>query len=228
MSFIKSKAKALIDRVKVISAFNKNKNCIKLMLIRGSNPISNAIFARESCCFYILKEKIEFKAKDLVVTSREELFQILNVDDNASVEIEINGQSENVDAICLTCKKYVADDSIFDIVLTQKQTINQTLNINIDSISDSSISNIGQISASNYSETVLLDKWSKIKRELNWRFDYKEHDKFIKSVDEAILNKSSDFVDVKAKEKSARILGAFIGELISTFTTCLISFYSKR
>ena len=162
------------------------------------------------------------------MTEREELYQILNVNDNANVEIEIDGHPTKAEAVCLSCEKYVADDSIFEIVLTQKQSISQTLNIHIDNVADSSISNIGKISASNYSETVLLDKWSKIKRELNWRFDYKEHEKYIKSVDEAILHKNAEYVDLKAKEKTARLLGAFIGELVATFTTCLINFYSNK
>lgn len=222
------KLNQLKDHVKVANAFKHDKRSIEIRVIKGERKVQTAIFNDECCCFFLLKEKNVIYSSDLIVDDRNHLFKVVRVDDNSKIDIVVDDVEQSVDAIAVYCERYHIDNSLFEIVNSQKQTVNQVLNIHIDSIDGSQIGTIGSINSSNNMSQNIINKWESIRRELDWRFDYKEHQKYINSVDNAIAQNNADLVDTKAKEKTMKLLGGFLGELIGTFTTCLIEYFRNK
>ena len=222
--WIGDKVNQLKDHMKVVGAFKHDKRSIEMQVIKGERKIQTAIFDDDNCRFFLLKEKNIIYSSDLIVDDRNHLFKVVRVDDNSKVEIEIDNNMQSVDAVAVYCERYHIDNSLFEIVNSQKQTVNQILNIHIDSIDGSQIGTIGSINSSNDMSQNIINKWESIRRELDWRFDYREHQKYINGIDSAISQKNADLVDLKAKEKTMKLLGGFLGELIGAFTTCLIEF----
>lgn len=226
--WINDKYNQIKNTIKIVNAFKHDKRGIEIQVIKGDRKVQTAIYDDNNCCFFLLKEKNTIYSSDLIVDDRNHLFKVIKVDDNSKIEIEIDGTKQSVDVVAVYCERYHIDNSLFEIVNSQKQTVYQVLNVHIDSIDGSHVGTIGSVSSSNHMSQNIVNKWESIKRELDWRFDYKEHQKYISSVDNAISQTNPNLIDLKAKEKTVKLLGGFLGELIGTFTVCLIEYFKNK
>lgn len=225
--WLKDKTNEIYDSLKIGNAFKNDKRSILIQVIKGDRKKLHAIFDKEKCCFYLLKEKEPISESDLIVNFRNQLFKVLDVQNHATITIDVDNRKQEIAVVAVSCENYKIDNSLFEMVNNQKQTSYQVLNINIDSISNSSVQSIGNQEAINNARQDIVTKWCEIKREIEWRFDYKEHKKYIDSVDSAISNNDSSLVDMKAKERTVKLLGSFLGELIAVFTANLIKYFNK-
>lgn len=226
--WLKDKFDRIKNSIVISNAFKKHKNAVDVQIIKGSRPVQTAIFNTEKASFVFLKEKETINKGDIIVDERNQHYQILRVNDNAKLVINVDNDELEIETIEADCIEFEDERSLFNQINKQSQSINQTINFYVEKMEQSSIGSIGLIHQNNNIELTVKESWGRLKHDLEWRFEYKEHKKYIESIDKAIETNDYTQIDQKAKEKTAKLLGAFLGEFVSMFTINLIEYLKNK
>lgn len=213
---IKDKAKESAENAK---AFKNDKRIIGIRVLKGNREKKNVIFS--DGVFYFYGDKKDLCIDDVIVTFRNDLFIINQVDGPIEYEVGPDGERKTVLVTKALAKRYENPKSIRKIMA---QSSNQTANVSIkiDSINNSSIDNVANI-AQDVSQTQdIYKKWDAIKSDLDLRYDFETYKKFIDGVDRALSEKEPSLISEKETERVGKALGAFFGGIVAGFVSSLI------
>lgn len=221
---IKNKAKSIKDNHAIKKAFEADRRSIEIIVLKGNMPVVKSIFDESNSMFFVLDDKTT-NVGDIMVTAREKKYRINDVKPSQLV-LSIGGESEQVDVIAFAVEEYLNDPLSFVNNIQLSQSSDTKITINIENMSQSQISNFGNIMNQIDFTQDIETKWIKLKHDLNSRFHYKDYQKYIESVDETIREKKN-LIKWEIAEKAAKVAGTFLGEIIRGFTAALLDKYGN-
>lgn len=213
---------SIVDSQKVKHAFSNDKRIANFFVARGNRNKREGIFLADSLTIYVLEDK-NTSINDIIITERNKKLKVKDIK-NATINLMID-EERSVDAIAFECVEFDDPLSYFNHIEVKNET-NTTVVINIENMNDSQISDFANtISKIDFKQN-LEDKWGKIRYDLMNRYEYEKYEKYVSMVDETIATKKSK-IKWETAENIFKIAGAFIGEILRSFTNALLDKYGN-